>query len=437
MLNDGLRPTTILGIKSLAADLRKKHGVKYSQALDIAAKAANFTNFRNAQRVLNTQEESPSRPYVMLTMYWQDRKQRHKHGRETLKIYLSEPILDICTKSALKNVRGFRDLRMVAEDHFVSDMLAGSQSYARGLLCTAQRSLRFMEITGLRPYKAYGKAYPLALSRNQLPYRDHSTGWVDPNTGQFILVDEPYRGTPNEEERAAWAAQYGWKVIKTSWPGMYNPYSCDLYIVTNDRSDYELESLVKVINDMSPPLLESDWSGESSPTWETFVSPKARSAQDIRRAKSRGTIYPLPSATTVPYSYSPGQSLRKPAAKMGVEAHKRAGRIIKAVIESKMRPYAVYNRMNSLRSTLEDWMNLEIDRGVLEGGEFFDVYYDNGPVDPHYQGMASTHTGIIAILEELRQMLRSAYPDCAPLRRQLGRIDVSISLISKVKSTVA
>jgi hypothetical protein len=437
MLNDGLRPTTILGIKSLAADIRKRRGVKYSQALDIAAKAANFTNFRNAQRVLLTQEELPSKSYVLLTRYWYDKKQRHERGRETLKIHLSEPILTICRKSGLRNVRGFDDLRMVAEDHFVCDALDPSQSYARRFLCTAQRSLRFMEYTGLRPPKAYGMAYPLVLSRNRLPYSDHSTSWVNPNSGQFILVDEPYGGVPNEEERAKWAAQLGWRIIRTSWPGMFNPYSCDLYIAADGRSTYELESLAKVINAMPPPLIESDWSGESSPSWETFVSPMAKSLQDIRRARSRGTIYPVPSATTIPYSYGPGESLRRPAGQMGVKVHKQAGRIIKAVMKSGKLPYAVYRRMNSLRSTLEDWMSLEIDRGEPAGREFFDVYYDNGPVDSHYQELASTRAGIIAILEELRQMLRSAYPDCAPLRRQLGRIDVSISFIGKVKSKVA
>lgn len=139
MLIGDVRPTTLDGVKSLAAQLRKEQGIKHSNALDLAAKAANCTNFRNAQNTLPARGAAIARPYVLLTIYWCDKDQRYRIGRETLKIELSEPILDICGKSALKNVRGFGDLRMVAEDHFVCDTLAKTQTYARERLCTAER----------------------------------------------------------------------------------------------------------------------------------------------------------------------------------------------------------------------------------------------------------------------------------------------------------
>jgi len=139
-----------------------------------------------------------SRPYVLLTTYWCDKEQRYRSGRETLKIELSRPILDICGKSALKSVRGFGDLRMVADDHFVCDTLAPTQSYARNRLCTAERSLRFMEHTGLVPFRDYRKTFPCGLAAHKLPDTDHATDWVDPASGEFVLIDEPYGGTPDE-----------------------------------------------------------------------------------------------------------------------------------------------------------------------------------------------------------------------------------------------
>lgn len=43
-----VRPSTIQGVKSLAAQLRKKHGIKHSDALEMVSKAAGFQNYRHA-----------------------------------------------------------------------------------------------------------------------------------------------------------------------------------------------------------------------------------------------------------------------------------------------------------------------------------------------------------------------------------------------------
>lgn len=433
MLIGGVRPTTLDGVKSLAAQLRKEQGIKHSNALDIAARAANCTNFRNAQSVLPARGPAVSRPYVLLTIYWCDKEKRYQIGRETLRIELSRPILEICSKSKLKDVRGFGNLRMVAEDHFVCDSLAQTQSYARERLSTAERSLRFMERTGLRPSKDYRKAYPKGSMDNKLPGMDHSTDWVDPATGQFILVDEPYGGVPDEIERAEWAAHNGWRIAKTSWPGMYNPHNCDLYVATVGDAGYDLDALVTKIEAMPAPLLAKDWAGESVPSWETFVSPNATTPQDIRRARCRGTTYPVDSATSVPFSYNLGSSRRRPKGELSIEGHIEAGRLIKAVLWSDQRPYSVYRRMDALRSTLEDWMGREIARGQLDGPEFFDVYYhDLEDGDPLKNGVESRED-VIVLLGELKKKLQTVYPDCAPLRQQLRRIDMSVALIGKMK----
>lgn len=431
MLTGNVRPTTLGGIKRLASQLRKEQGIKYSLALDLAAKAANCTNFRNAQRVFNAPADVTSRPYVLLTRYWLDKKQRQS-GRETLRIDLPKPLIEICGKSELKKARGFGGLRQVADDHFVCDTVDPSQSYARERLCTAERTLRFMQRTGLLPSRDPRKAYPNGSIDDELPHSDHATLWVDPASGQFILIDEPYARAPDEVARAAWAIRTGWRVVKTSWPGMYSPYSCELHVATDARSGYDFDGLVAKIEAMPAPLLESDWPGESSSSWDTFTSPLAKNAQDVRRARCRGTIHPVPSATTVPYSYSLGASQRRPACDLGVAGHIEVGRIIKAVLHSKHRSYGAYRRLNSLRSTLEDWMSLEIGRGELDGPEFFEVYYTEVEADAPYREMAKSPKDVVAMLTDLKQKLKAGYPDCAPLRRQLHRIDMSVSLTNKM-----
>lgn len=434
MLIDELRPTTLDGVKRLAAQLRKQKGIKHSSALDIAAKAANCSNFRNAQNMLPARGSAVEGPYVLLTIYWCDKDKRYQVGRETLRIELARPILETCSKSLLKEVRGFGNLRMVAEDHFICDDIAPSQDYARNRLATAERSLRFMEWTGLLPSQDYRKAYPEKSCDNGLPNTDHSTDWIDPATGQVIVVDEPYSGAADEEKRAAWAARHNWPIVKTSWPGMYYPYSCDLYVTTDGATGYDIGALVTRINAMPAPMLAKNWLGDSVTSWETFISPMAKKPQDIRRARCRGTIYPTASATTVPYSYNMGSSRRRPKGELGIEGHREAGRMIKAVLSSRARPYSAYTRMDSVRCTLEDWMGFEIGRDQLEGPEFFDVYYHELEDDGPLWDKAASRDGVIAVLETLKQKLTAAYPACAPLRRLLNRIDTSIKVVRRMKS---
>lgn len=433
MLNGDVRPSTLKGVKRLATQFRKERGLKHTSALDLAAQAAECGNFRHAQRILPSRGRALPQPYVLLTVYWVEKK-GHGGGRETFEVVLSKPILDICSKADLKKLRGFGTMRMVADDHFVSDELAQSQESARDRICTAVRSLRFVEHTGLRPSREYRKAYAGGSAEIKLPDNDHATDWVDPATGQFIVVDEPYSGVPDEAERAAWAARYGWEVAKTSWPGMYNPYNCDLYVATDGRHGYDLDALIAKIDALPAPLVVTDWSGESAPSLDVFVSPAAKTPQDRRRARSRGTIFPERSATTIPYRMMFGSADRRPAGAPGVEAHIEMGRMIKAVLRSTERPYSVYRRMNSLRSTLEDWMALEIGRGQLEGPEFFDVYYHEEDGDAAHAEAAQSRDGLVGLLHDLKDKLAGVYPDCAPLRRQLHRIDMSLSLIGKMKT---
>ncbi len=432
MLIDDLRPTTLDGVKRLAKQIKKTKRIKHSDALDLAAKSAECMNFRHAQRALPINGPAHTKPYVFLTIYWDDQARRPGCGRETLRIELSMPILDLCEKSALRYIRGFGNLRMVAGDHFVCDDIAHTQEYARNRLCTAERSLRFMEYTGLSPNRDRRK-YPKVLDDDKLPNMDHSTEWIDQNSGQFVLVDEPYGNVPDAIARSAWASRNGWRIKKANWPGMYNPYCCDLYVCIDNSSDYDVDALVEKIDAMPDPLISENWAGESSPSWETFLSPMAKTKQDKRRARCKGTIYPEASKTTVPYDYNPGCSRRRPIGELGIEGHMEAGRIIKAAMSSTFAPYGAYSRLSSLRSDLEDWLNLEIGRGQLEGPEFFEVYYSPTDEDQSFQKTLTSADDVVAALHGLARNLKSAYPDCAPLRQQLRRVEMAVSIIEKAR----
>jgi hypothetical protein len=89
--------------------------------------------------------------------------------------------------------------------------------------------------------------------------------------------------------------------------------------------------------------------------------------------------------------------------------------------------------MSSLRSDLEDWLALEIGRGQLEGPEFFEVYYRWTDEDQSFLEKLRSTEDVIAALRGLERKLKLAYPDCAPLRQQLRRVEMSILLLDKAR----
>jgi hypothetical protein len=88
--------------------------------------------------------------------------------------------------------------------------------------------------------------------------------------------------------------------------------------------------------------------------------------------------------------------------------------------------------MDGVRSTLEDWMEKEILR-QLDDAEFFDVYYHELADDDLFAKAAETKAGVIQLLGDLSSQLRVAYPDCEALRKQLRRIDRSISATERME----
>lgn len=158
-----------------------------------------------------------------------------------------------------------------------------------------------------------------------------------------------------------------------------------------------------------------------------------KTKQDKRRARCKGMIYPSPSRATVPYDYNPGCSRCRPIGELGIDGHVQAARVIKAVISSQYAADGVYTLLSSLRSDLETWLSLEIGREQLKGPEFFKVYYRRTDDDKALQRAMTSADDLVAALHSLAQTLKIAYLDCAPLRQQLRRIEMSASIIEKAQ----
>ena len=213
---------------------------------------------------------------------------------------------------------------------------------------------------------------------------------------------------------------------------MYFPYSCELYVATSANPSYDFAKLMSRIDEMPAPLVRENWNGESGSWHDIFVSPAAKTKQDIRRARSKATVMPITTKTTIPYCSMFGSQRRRPAGWMPVLHHQEIGRLIKAVLVSRARPYSAYRRMDSLRSTLEDWLALEFGRKELDGPEFFEVYYSGIGVDDPLRLTAASREGVSEIIDRIGFLLRGAYPDCAPLRKELNKLAVAQALTMKM-----
>ncbi|MGF7170809.1 hypothetical protein FHS91_002497 [Sphingobium xanthum] len=420
MLIEDIRPSTIAGIKRLARRISKAEGVPHKEALERAARAASFENLKHAKAVLAAASRPPAHQ-LFLTAYWTDRE-TYAIGRETLEIWLSKPLLDLCTKSEMRIVRGLSGLRLAAPDHLLEDMMCQSQDFARDQLCQAARALRFMEATGLRPCDDRRQRESAARLDTDLPRKDHGSGWLDPATDSFVLVDEPYSDAKVSDERADWARRNGWQIRAAVWPGMYFPYRCALFVAVDTARGLDFEALMQRINALPDPVTTVDWSGVSVADHRLFCTPLTLSSQDRRRAKAKGTINPRSSSKTVPFHRSFIGAARKPNGKLSLAGHEAAGRMIAAVLQSRHKPWAVNEQMDKLCSILVDWLYADVPHSVLDRlHDPVDIYYSAAP-DEALIVRADSAVGVVDILSDLKTLLAKAYPESAPLRRQIARI---------------
>jgi len=82
-------------------------------------------------------------------------------------------------------------------------------------------------------------------------------------------------------------------------------------------------------------------------------------------------------------------------------------------------------------------MDREVADAEFANIDFFDVYYhDLDDEDPLAHRVASPQD-VAKLLGELREKLQKAYLDSVPLRRELQRINASITLLTKTTLKIA
>lgn len=430
MSSDDIRPSTLDGIKRLAKSIKVERGVRHLQALDAAAKAAGYQNFRHAGNVLSGRPPTAARRprhCVYLTAYWKD-KESGGSGRETLSLELPCPWGELINPGQLENHRALVHFRAEGPDHLAREHLQRTQSEARRAVCAAARALQFMGATRLRPSKSHSRAFPGGRASNAIPGRDHYSVWYERDTKRYLFVDEPYEEAAKGKlaEREVWAEKHGFTVIKSTWPGMYAPdVGSRLYLVADTAKGVALTPIAAALELLPPPIVEEAWRGESAAMLPFFVSPGAM--DKLADAKDRPPTARKAAAprNSVGYVQTFVGQQRRPKGRMPIEAHAEVGRLLKSVLTATYQRKGVYNRVNAVRSELDEWTQREYNHAELPSEQFFELYY-------HESGSTFERTLPVAerarhddSLAQAKQMLSAHYPDCPPLRSLLKKIDAA------------
>ncbi|WP_447591056.1 DUF5623 domain-containing protein [Aquipseudomonas campi] len=404
-------PSTVDGIKRLAKSIKHAQKIPYQVALLEAARKAGFQNFVHAKRAIAS---SASRYSVFVTAYWEDRNLGPWNaGRETLEVILSRPLEDIISRRQIGRARNLRGFKWEADDHLEMVYDCTSQERAVEHLHGARATLHFLEATGLRP--AYTTADYKAMSiASNIPGRDHESWWVDPATGEWVALDEPY-SDGNEGMRYEWASNNGLRMAKPEWDGLYYPGQCvpslfSPHAALLSRVVSQVGSLQKRHLAQGPLISDRYYS--------QFISPY-RLARGTKR-KPR----PYPSygerKGAVPYGGAPGvASDWRPAKAMPLELHMKVGPLLHQLCNSSFKATGltirIYDKINSVRSCLEDWAFIEHRDSITREVEA-SLYYGPG-VDGYL-----SHQAALQALGSAINILRSGYEECKPRRDVLARL---------------
>ena len=427
-----LRPTTLTGIKTLAHDLKVHAKVSHTAGLNAAANLAGYANYQAARNYLGTAAEIlPARRFPLyISIWWRD-SAKNTSGRETMRIDTQRPLDEIMPLKLMAFARYLSGMKRAGPDHIAWHSFYASQAQARLEVAGAARTIAFIEVTGLVPTSKWKMEYPKGNSNNVPPGKDHTGLWFDPEAMQYIVTDEPYVGEVDTlvvpDDRAAWAARWGRDMRAVTWGGMYYPDGgTRLFMHTDALTNYDLAGVVARLDALPEPVGSEIWTGESASHMFDFITPATVVEQAMKLAAKKARV-PVPRGPRNSVSTGGGRS--RPAKRLDLSLHSRMGELLKAALQNSGYGSPAGTRINLIRSRLEDWMFGEFGAD-LDGDAFFRVYYKDLQDRSLLAGSEEQKHKAHLQIAEVRSILSANYPDSAPLRQQLSRIDRVQSLLS-------
>lgn len=415
-------PSNLDGIRRQAKRIcRANKKLTHVAALDLVAKQAGYECYQHARKALQSGHKAPLQFSIYLSAYWRDASTKPRsNGLEVLEFTLPRALLSFLSKRQCDHAQGLEGFYVECSDHLEMRSNADSQARAKELLSRAALALQFMEATGLQP--AVTKPQIAAAdAAAQLPLTDHVSKWIYPETGGWLMLDEPYDHVTRpaaRERRETWVNANGFAWAQPSWQGLYRPRRTVPHFVT---SDADLLALVVRAVEKLPGQLES-WTFRSEAFNTQYVSP-AREQSGKKRKHRPGTI-PGYSKNAIEYYWEEGWASRwRPNQRMALKDHKEMGWTLKRLYASST-PITAHSKLMQLQSELENWMFAEY-RGDDNPDVDVDVYYGGNNI-PRYQ----TCNEMLAALDHVHAIMVGTYRDSKPLRDQLKKLDAARKAIS-------
>lgn len=428
MVNHATAPSTVDGIKRLAKAIKREQELPHQKALDEAARKAGFQNFVHAKRELS---EAKAMGYpVYITAYWSDGETVPRtSGRETIEVALPRPLEGLLTRHQIGRCRNLAGFKLDSTDHLECKRNKSSKDEAHHSLRLAHATLRFLSATGLVPASSMAHIKKMEIA-NELPGHDHMSWWIDPQSNDWIVLDEPY--DPFEPRvsgsRAEYLQLHGLYFAQPNWAGLYRPGDCTPYLITpSENLLAKVKSKVETLESGSPAkdkLISDHY-------YSQFISPARVASGKARRARTQPSYGEHNGA--VPYGGEPGiPSKWRPARVMPLTKHMSLGPMLRKLYSSnssitgfKMR---IYDKISSVRSLLDDWVSME-HGGAITREVDHQLYYGN-PVE----GYSSPDAALDAI-EVVRKELLSSYGECKPLREILIKLEAASKCIEQKLNT--
>ena len=421
-------PSTVDGIKSLAKKIKRERNVTHMEALDLASRQAGYENFVHAKRKLaGTVSQvlgavAPSYP-VYLVAHWQERPEpgvRRRFGRELYRVDLSRPLSDVIPRHRLRFARNLSRTKMEYVDHieFEDDIIG--QGEARKALVYAARSLQFMDATGLVP-PSNQRERDRFRGLSELPHRDHTSQWLDPNSGDWLYLDEPYLDgtTP---DRAAWLVERGLVEILPSWGGLYTaPHSVTRFVGADVG---RLERTAALAIRHATAEVPMEWPEPTGVHSEPYRSPARSAAGKAARPRPSASYSDRMGAT--PYGGGPGyKSSWRPKRALPIAAHRELGALFQSITHARGLSARISGKLDNYRMHLESWMTLE--HKAEHGSTVADEVYYGGPSTPLTEDPAEN----LANVRRVREIVDSGYNDCKPQRELIAVLDSAAAELEK------
>ncbi|MBG6708153.1 DUF5623 domain-containing protein [Pseudomonas aeruginosa] len=414
-------PSTVDGIKRLAKAIKREFGITHHKALEEAARKAGFQNFLHAKRAIAKAAAQSYAAYV--TVYWNDlRSEVPSSGRYTVEVHLKRPLSELLVDGLKVGGVYLSKFKLEAPDHLEMRTDAGSQVSAMQYLDQASFTLLFINSTGLvRVFRKGNVEFMNGLGR--VPKADHMTSWEDPQTGDWLLLDEPYI-SPVPGFRKEWLQEHGLYQVAPRWPGLYYPGQADPYLISpSEALLVKVQAQLEGIPDSAYPMGMPEKMAYDS----KFISPARIASGKPRRFRT------MPStgfrSGAVAYGGAPGvRSKWRPARGMSLQMHTTIGPILHKLCNSSTRAAGVtarvYERLNQVRSRLEDWAFMEHPGGITAEVDA-KLYY--GPAVDGY----TTPQDTLKAIETVRAVLLKGYEECKPRAQMLAKIESAAADLQK------